>query len=352
MVVEDSAVLREFLVQILGSAPGIQIVGTASDGEEAVEAVQRLKPDLITMDIHMPKVDGLEATRRIMETHPVPIIIISGSSDSEVTSMFQATEAGALAFVPRPTGIGHPTHEATARELVQTVKLMAEIKVVRRWPRRMAATTAHPVRSVNGHIPSKIKVVAIGASTGGPSALQTILAGLPKNFATPVLIVQHMTPDFIKGFVEWLSQSSALPIQLAVHGENIHPGHVYVAPDGSHMEVTRGGRIVLTQDMPENGLRPSVSHLFRSVAEAFGHEAVAGLLTGMGRDGANELKLLKDKGAITFAQDKDSSVVHGMAGEAIKMDAATWVLPPEGVAPLLARLVSEESMGEARNEST
>jgi two-component system chemotaxis response regulator CheB len=216
----------------------------------------------------------------------------------------------------------------------------------------MAATTAHPVRSVNGHIPSKIKVVAIGASTGGPSALQTILAGLPKNFATPVLIVQHMTPDFIKGFVEWLSQSSALPIQLAVHGENIHPGHVYVAPDGSHMEVTRGGRIVLTQDMPENGLRPSVSHLFRSVAEAFGHEAVAGLLTGMGRDGANELKLLKDKGAITFAQDKDSSVVHGMAGEAIKMDAATWVLPPEGVAPLLARLVSEESMGEARNEST
>jgi two-component system chemotaxis response regulator CheB len=342
MVVEDSAVIREFLVHVLGSAPGIQVVGTANDGEEAVEAVQRLKPDLVTMDIHMPRIDGLEATRRIMETYPVPIVIVSGASDSEVNLTFQATEAGAVAFVPRPTGFGHPTHEATTGELIKTVKLMSEIKVIRRWPRRPVATNACPSPQVSLRMPQKFKVVAIGSSTGGPSVLQTILAGLPKDFNVPILIVQHMTPDFIKGFIDWLSLTSVLPIRLAVHGENIQPGYVYVAADDAHMEIKRGGRITLTRAPPENGLRPSVSHLFRSVAEAFGNEAVAGLLTGMGRDGANELKLLKDKGAATFAQDKDSSVVHGMAGEAIKLNAATWVLPPERIAPLLARLVNPE----------
>jgi two-component system chemotaxis response regulator CheB len=236
-------------------------------------------------------------------------------------------------------------------ELVRTVKLMAEIKVVRRWPRRAAATT-RPAFALNVRIPQKIRVVAIGASTGGPSVLQAILAALPGDFAAPVLIVQHMTPDFIKGFIDWLSLTSALPIRLAVQGETIQPGRVYMAADDSHMEVTRGGRISLTRDPPENGLRPSVSHLFRSVADAFGNEAVAGLLTGMGRDGANELKLLKDKGAATFAQDKESSVVHGMAGEAIRLNAATWVLPPEEVAPLLVKLVNDEHTRKASNELT
>jgi two-component system chemotaxis response regulator CheB len=349
MVVEDSAVIREFLVHILGSEPGIQVVGTANDGQEAIEAMERMKPDIVTMDIHMPRVDGLEATRRIMETYPVPIVIVSGASDSEMNLTFQATEAGAVAFVPRPTGFGHPTHETTTAELVKTVKLMAEIKVVRRWPKRAGASAA-PAPSLNVRLPQNIRVVAIGASTGGPSVLQTILAGLPKDFNVPLLIVQHMTPDFIKGFIEWLSLTSVLPIRLAVQDESILPGHVYVAADDAHMKVTRGGRISLTRDPPENGLRPSVAHLFRSVAEAYGNEAVAGLLTGMGRDGANELKLLKDKGAATFAQDKDSSVVHGMAGEAIKLNAATWVLPPERIAPLLAMLVNDERTRKASDE--
>ncbi|HEY8084440.1 MAG TPA: chemotaxis-specific protein-glutamate methyltransferase CheB [Methylophilaceae bacterium] len=349
MVVEDSAVIREFLVHILGSEPGIQVVGTANDGQEAIEAMERMKPDIVTMDIHMPRVDGLEATRRIMETYPVPIVIVSGASDSEMNLTFQATEAGAVAFVPRPTGFGHPTHETTTAELVKTVKLMAEIKVVRRWPKRAGASAA-PAPSLNVRLPQNIRVVAIGASTGGPSVLQTILAGLPKDFNVPLLIVQHMTPDFIKGFIEWLSLTSVLPIRLAVQDESILPGHVYVAADDAHMKVTRGGRITLTRDPPENGLRPSVAHLFRSVAEAYGNEAVAGLLTGMGRDGANELKLLKDKGAATFAQDKDSSVVHGMAGEAIKLNAATWVLPPERIAPLLAMLVNDERTRKASDE--
>jgi len=342
LVVEDSPVVREFLVHILSADPDIRVAGTAHDGEEALDAVRRHRPDVITMDIHMPKMDGLEATRRIMETDPTPIIIVSGSENSrEVVTTFDAMEAGALAVLRRPAGIGHPEHEATARELVQTVKLMSEVKVVRRWPRtRHAVPAPRPAKMGLARESAQVRVVAIGASTGGPPVLHTILAGLPKDFPVPLLIVQHMAAGFIRGFVDWLTQSCRLPIHVATHGELLLPGHVYVAPDACQMKVERGGKIALTRDAPENGLRPSVSYLFRSVAEVYGCDAVAGLLTGMGRDGAEELRLLKEKGAVTFAQDKDSSVVHGMPGEAIKLDAAMLVLPPEKIVAALISLAN------------
>ena len=351
LIVEDSSVVREFLVYLLGSDPDIRVVGTASDGEQAIKAVKRYRPDVITMDIHMPKMDGLEATRRIMETDPTPIVIVSGSTDPhENTTTFRAMEAGALAVLARPTGIGHPDHETTASELVQTVKLMSEVKVVRRWPQTRRepvlpsaaqALVGKPAR-VPGKIPVKIKVIAIGASTGGPPVLQTILAMLPKDFPLPVLIVQHMASGFVTSFVEWLAQSSGLPVHVAMHGELMLPGHVYVAPDECQMKVEHGGKIVLTKDEPENGLRPSVSYLFRSLAAVYGGGTIAGLLTGMGRDGAEELRLLKEKGAVTFAQDKDSSVVHGMPGEAIKLDAATFILAPDKIAAVLTDLANNK----------
>ena len=343
LVVEDSPVVRDFLVHILGADPGIQVIGTANDGEQALEAVARKRPDVITMDIHMPRLDGLEATRRIMETHPTPIVMVSGSTDPrEVATTFRAMEAGAVAVLRRPAGIGHPDHEASAGELVQTVKLMSEVKVIKRWPKaRRQPEVPRPAEASRAQVDGKVKIIAIGASTGGPPVLQTILAALPQDFPVPILIVQHMAAGFTHGFVQWLAQTSSLPVHVATHDEPIRAGHVYVAPDEFQMRVERSGKIVLTKDEPENGLRPSVSYLLRSVAEVYGRDAVAGLLTGMGHDGAEELKLLRDKGAVTFAQDKESSVVHGMPGEAIKLDAASLVLPPENIAATLASLAND-----------
>jgi len=342
MVVDDSPVAREFLVRLLGSDPGIRVVATAHDGEQAIETITRQRPDVITMDIHMPRMNGLDATRRIMQTNPTPIVVVSGSTDpKQLATTFEAMEAGALAVLRRPTGFGHPDHDATARELVQTVKLMAEVKVVRRWPRarRDAAAPAMPTRLER--VPLRCRVVAIGASTGGPPVLKTILSRLPADFPVPVLLVQHIAAGFVRGFVEWLAQSARVSVRVAVHGEPVLPGHVYMADDELQMTVARNGRIALTQDLPENGLRPSVSCLFRSVAEVYGGDAIAGLLTGMGRDGADELRQLRNKGALTFAQDAASSVVHGMPGEAIRLDAATLVLSPDRIADLLVQLAND-----------
>jgi two-component system chemotaxis response regulator CheB len=297
------------------------------------------------MDINMPRMNGFEATRRIMETYPTPIIIVSGSwNPEEVATSFRAVEAGALAVMPRPAGIGHQDHEAMATNLVQTVKLMAEVKVVRRWGRTgreagaPTALSVDPTRSPQ--IQAPVEAVAIGASTGGPLVLQTILSRLPEAFPAPIFIVQHMAAGFNQGFAEWLSQSSALGVSIAAHGEEARPGAVYVAPDGTHMRVQRGGRIALTHDPPEHGLRPSVSFLFRSVAKIYRANAVGVLLTGMGKDGAAELRLMKDAGAVTIAQDKESSVVHGMPGEALNLDAASYVLSPEQIAVALATLAN------------
>jgi len=345
VVVEDSLTVREFLVHILSSDPEIEIVATAGTGVAALEAVKRTRPDVITMDIHMPKMNGLDATRMIMQTQPTPIVIVSGALDVvETASVFQAFEAGALAVLPKPFGLEHPQYEKSAADIVQTVKLMSEVKVVRRRSPLLqgealpaAPLTAEPQRR---GARTEVQLVAIGASTGGPPVLQRILSGMPKDFPLPVLIVQHIATGFTQGFVEWLAQSSSLPVELPTHGQRVSPGRVVVAPDGFHMTVGADGRISLSSDEPENGLRPSVSRLFRSVAKAYGRRAIGVLLTGMGKDGAVELKLMKEQGAVTIAQDKDTSVVHGMPGEAIRLGGATYILSPEKIAVALTSLAA------------
>ncbi|MGE0356376.1 MAG: chemotaxis-specific protein-glutamate methyltransferase CheB [Burkholderiales bacterium] len=339
LVVEDSPAVREFLVHVLGSDPQIRIVGSAANGEEAIEAARRLRPDVITMDIHMPRMNGLEATRRIMETDPRPIVIVSGSHDPrEVATTFEAIEAGALAVMHRPEGIGHEDHEQGAHALVRTVKAMAEVRVVRRWARREGEAGR---RRVEAPLTAP-GIVAIGASTGGPPALHAILAALPADFPAAIVVVQHMAPGFVGGFAQWLSQFCPLPVQLAAHGETVVAGRVYIAPDGFHTAVAESARFVMTRCDGNDGPCPSVSHLFQSVADAFGRDAIAVLLSGMGRDGAQELRELREKGAATFAQDEASSVVHGMPGEAIRLDAAKYVLPPAEIAPVLVALANRK----------
>lgn len=340
LVVEDSPVVLELLVHVLSSDKEIQVIGTAKDGEEAIAAVSRYKPDIITMDISMPRMNGLEVTRIIMETNPVPIVIVTGSmSFRDVQTSFKTLEAGALAVLPKPKGIGNPDHEANVTELIKTVKLMSEVKVVKRWARR-PDEKAGAYRNRPLQIPeTEIRLVAIGASTGGPPVVQKILSGLPGDFPVPVLIIQHMAEGFIQGFAEWLKQTCAMPVQVAADGSGMLPAHVYVAPVGVQTKVDMNGRLSCCNDAPGNILRPSVSCTFRSIADVFGKNAVGVLLTGMGRDGAEELKLMKEKGAVTIVQDEESSVVFGMPGEAIRLDAATLVLPPDKMAETLRALV-------------
>ena len=243
-IVEDSPVAQQLLSHILDSEPEIQVIGTANNGAEALEVIAHKKPDVIIMDINMPKMNGFEATRRIMETYPVPVIIVSASWDAkEVETTFRALEAGAVAVLEKPRGISHPDHKSMAEELVKTVKLMSEVKVVRRWerPRRTAAVTTTPQKAELQRTPKDIKVVAIGASTGGPQTLQTILGRLTEDFSAPVLIVQHIAAGFLDRLAEWLSQSTAILVHIAKHAEYILPGHASVAPDALPLGGERSG---------------------------------------------------------------------------------------------------------------
>lgn len=352
LIVEDSPVIAEFLKGLLEADSDVTVVGIVADGEQALEAAKRTRPDVITMDFHLPGINGLQATRTIMEVQPTPIVIVSGSTaPDEIARTFRAVEAGALAVLPRPLGLDHPDHERSAQDFVTTVKLMSEVKVVRRWPPRAGSGGSSPQpRRLAAVGTTPVQVVALGASTGGPMVLQRLLAGLPKDFPAPLLIVQHIAPGFVQGFADWLTQATGFPVQVAQADEYLLPGRAYVAPDGFQMGVRLGPRIVLRRDAPENGLRPSVSYLFRSVAEAYGGKAVGVLLTGMGKDGAAELKLMRERGGITLVQDPETAIVAGMPAEAIRLEAATYALSPENMATMLVTLARGQAREEERRD--
>jgi two-component system chemotaxis response regulator CheB len=327
------------------------------------------------MDLVMPGIDGIETTRRIMETVPTPIVIVTTNfSRGDVDKTFQAMTVGAVAIIEKPRGMGHPDAERMARDTIATVKAMAGVPVVRRWrslqaPQAKSGPASSPsvtggigpatagtsqsgsiaawagglpggsIVAGGGGLRGRIDLVAIGASTGGPPALQTLLQRLPPTFPAPILVVQHIAKGFVDGMAHWLQQTVPLPVSLARAGERPLPGTVYLAPDDKHLEIGRGGQIVLSDAETEFGVRPAVAHLFRSVAANVGGGAAGVLLTGMGRDGAEELKLMRDRGAVTFAQDSESSVVHGMPGEAIRLGAAAYIMPPAEIADALRRMM-------------
>ncbi len=340
LLVEDSPVIRELLLYIIGTDPTLDVVATAEDGELAVTFAQHYKPDIVLMDIHLPKLDGFAATRKIMETCPTRVVMVTATSIPEqIASTFEALDSGALTVMAKPPGPTHRDHRRLADELLQTVRLMSEVRVVKRWPRKQSRekeTILHLQDLATG---VDIRLVAIGASTGGPLALREILSRLPKDFAAPILIVQHISTGFDGGFVEWLAKTSGYDVRLANHGDIVRPGVAYVGPSGRHLTLSRGGVVDLQLAAPENGMCPSVSYLFRSATEMFGANAVGVLLTGMGCDGALELRQMRQAGALTIAQDQESSTVFGMPGEAINLGAATYVLAPEEIAAALTDIM-------------
>jgi len=346
LIVEDSPVARDYLRYILEADPGIRVAGVAESGEAALALLAVRTPDVILMDIHLPGIDGFETTRRIMASTPVPIVVCTASTRaSEMHTVMRAIEAGALAAVKKPRGLADPEAGADALALVRTVKLMSEVKVVRRWTR--TPPTPAPAAAVAAAVAASVAaapyaagaldaaVVAIGASTGGPPVIAQILSRLSPSFPAPILVVQHISAGFTVGLAEWLATASGMPVSVARGGETPLPGHVYLAPDGLHMVIGPRGQLQTTEHAPVNGLRPSVGVLFRSVAERFGPRAIGVLLSGMGRDGADELKLMADRGALTVAQSEESCVVFGMPGEAVRLGAARLVLAPEHIAALL-----------------
>ena len=331
LVVDDSPVARDLLSEILASAENVDVVGVACDGREGVDLVERLRPDVVTMDVHMPRLDGYEATREIMTTCPTPIVIVSGSMrGTEVEGSMQALTAGALTVLGKPPSPGSPGFDQTAAAFVETVRAMAEVKVVRRrsesQSQRSAMTTA---------VGRTADVVAIGTSTGGPRAVHELLSLLPADYPIPILLVQHITPGFLDGYVSFLNDSVPLQVVVAESGQRIRPGTVYVGPENCHLGLNSDGRIVLSQSPPIDGFRPAVTALFESVARACGRAAVACIMTGMGRDGVEGLRVLRDHEGFVLAQNEESCAVFGMPAAAAEAGLVDQTESIDGLAAAL-----------------
>jgi two-component system chemotaxis response regulator CheB len=342
LVVDDSATARGLLVKILESDPEIQIVGEAGDGLEAVALTQRFRPDLVTMDIHMPRLDGLEATKEIMITAPTPIVIVTASTRAgEVARSMDLLALGALDVLVKPPGPAAPGFADEARRLVEVVKTMSQVKVVRHW----RAIPAAPVRTASARKPRprrgepKTRVVAVAASTGGPAALNDLLGNLPGDLPASLLIVQHIAHGFTAGLAAWLNDGTEPCVKVAEEGEPLAPSTVYFAPEDRHLGVSVRGTVDLSTAPPVGGFRPSGTFLFEAAARTFGASAVAVILTGMGDDGVAGLRAVRQAGGRVIAQDQASSAVFGMPGAAVAAGLADEVLPPNEIAARLAALV-------------
>jgi two-component system chemotaxis response regulator CheB len=338
LIVEDSPFMQQLLAHILNQDPQFQIVGRVDNAESAIEAVENLQPDVITMDIQIKRANGLALTRTIMQTAPVPIVVISSSCRADDTQLaMEIMEAGALAAVPKPPSMSHPEFSKTASNIRQIVKDMAAVPVVKR---RAVINTFTKLPVLKPKQPESLySAVAIGASTGGPPAIQALLKELSPRLPVPVLLVQHIYPGFAPGLVEWLSMATPWKIKLINSNTKALPGTVYLCENGYQMGVRADGVIAITEENNNDVHHcPSVSYLFSSVASAFGPKAIGIILSGMGNDGAQELKLMRDKGALTIAQDQSSSMVYGMPAEAAKLNAAEHVLSPTASARLLNQI--------------
>lgn len=341
LVVEDSLTVRKHLVEVLRSHPDFEVVGEAEDGKGAIECCQRLRPDVVTLDMMLPGLSGLAATETIMAYCPTPIVIVSASTNrGELFKTYDALAAGAVEVIEKPRADDYDV--AWQGQFLALVRQVARVKVIThprarlRALRRAAPATVPMADEAKG----AYRCVAIGVSTGGPQALAELLGALPAGFPLPLLVVMHIAKAFGSAFTEWLAGQLPLPVSLAEHDVPLpEPGRpgVFLAPPDYHLFV-EGGRLRLNRGPEVHSCRPSVDVLFESVAQTLGPGAVGVLMTGMGRDGARGLLAIRNRGGMTIAQDEATSVVFGMPREAILLGAATHVLPLPAIAPALVSL--------------
>ena len=341
LVVDDSPVARAVLRSILESDQGIQVVGLARNGWDAVQMTTQLHPDVITMDVRMPKMDGYEATQQIMAYHPTPILVVTASlAKQDVDFSFRMLEAGALDILEKPSGDDPAMLRTRSKDLIERVRLLSRVRVIthlrgRRKPKQAAPLA--PVNVIPAPVPQRPPecLVVIGASTGGPRALQHILKELPTDLGFPILIVPHIATGFVQGLVEWLAGETALRVAIARDREGLEAGRVYVAPEGRHLVPSR--RTIHLSETPRTNPIPSVDVTMHAAARSFGSKAIGVLLTGMGRDGAQGLLAIHQAGGTTIVQDQASSIIFGMPRAAIERDAAQQVVPLNEIASILKR---------------
>lgn len=345
MIVEDSPVVRQLLTAIVARDPRLAVAAAFGSAEEALARIDQVRPDVISMDIRLPGMDGLEATRRIMTERPTPIVVIADSvHDAALKISMNALRAGALTVVEKPVGVASAGYEEIAGTICTQLVIMSEVPVIRRRPIGARPSPPQPSRPAAGTpaavLSARPTVIGIAASTGGPPALARVLGALPKGFPVPILLVQHMGAPFMEGFASWLDGLVPPKVALARDGETALPGRVYVAPGDRHLEIRPGHVLRVTDDPPIGSQRPAATLLFRSMACTVGARGLGVALTGMGEDGAQGLLELRQAGGHTLAEDRSTCVVYGMPAAALQLGGVVASLPLEAIGPRLLDIVS------------
>lgn len=339
LLVDDSQIAIETLSRLISSTPDLEVAGKFKDGGEALNSINLINPDICSLDFYMPKMDGLELTSKIMEIHPVPILIVSSKLDMKNSqAIFPLLEAGALDCIEKPQ-TQDPT-QPSAMSYLEKLRILSKVMVLRKrsFKAATALPTAPPIIRAGGYA-----AIVIGSSTGGPTALLTILRKLPKNFPLPIVCVQHISKGFLKGLVEWLDSQCQLNIKIGNEGEMILPGHVYFPQEDTHLELGINNEINIKYTPPVNGHRPSIDVTMSSFAKRFGKQAVGVILTGMGLDGAAGILQINKEGGATVAQSEQTCVVFGMPKVAIEKGGVDNILDIDKISDYLQKLVSVQT---------